>query len=85
MSFFSDPTANRAIGSLDREIDRQVKLLKEYYRQVRDGRRPEEDWLAKKRRYAGTPFEGCPIFAERAVLREEEEARAREEAKNKTA
>lgn len=70
MSCFSDPTANRAIGAIDREIARREKRAKEKFQLYREGKLPEKRWREFKSQYTGI-FAGCLIRAEKAVLDEE--------------
>lgn len=85
MSYYSDPTANTAIGFIDREINRMEKQAKALIRKRRAGKISEETWRMATRQYTGI-FAGCLVRAEKAVIEEEKkekEAKAKEEEANK--
>lgn len=70
MTNFSDPTANTAIGAIDREIRRREDHAKALIRLRRDGKITEEQWNKEMRLYTGI-FAGGLIRAEKAVDEEE--------------
>lgn len=64
--YHSDPTANRALGPINREFNRLEKQAKQLCRQRLDGQLSDAAWHKALRRYTGI-YRHIPTFAMQEV------------------
>lgn len=53
MRYYSDPTATRALGSINREFSRQEKIARPLCRLYLQGKLSPQDWEAAHTRFVG--------------------------------
>ena len=53
MSYYSDPTAARALGAINREFNRYEKEAKKLCKLYREGKLSEEAWEKAHHRFTG--------------------------------
>ncbi len=53
MSYHSDPTANAAIGAVDREIERMIRRAERIKRRRQNGKLTPEELAAARRQFTG--------------------------------